>query len=175
MNTTQMINEKTESCEGSIRIYAKWRDSYASVVTDLKDLIEQLPCCETDCTCLAIHLDGWMMSGDDIGPRFIVTFYPSHSDPLTPVNDIRTAVCKALGTTLAKRSFDEKTGQAKFTIAHQGIEVTIKGATIAPNCEIVSITETKEVTTFEMVCPDGEKPEKFIEALEAKEPVSSHD
>ncbi len=99
---------------------------------------------------------------------------PRGTDPITPVNDIRTAVCKAIGTTLARRRFTNHKGEIDFVIEHEGLEVIIKGATTAPNCEIVPIKKTVEITTFEMVCPDGEEPEELVydNPAPAKEPVS---
>lgn len=169
MNTTQMIEEKNESNQRVINMYKRWADSYTRAVARLSDAIEELPCCDQDCTCPALHLEGWSAGADNIGERFDITYTPSGNEAFTPVNEVRTAVCKALGTTLAKRSFTQSNGQIEFTIKNENINVTLKGATAAPNCEIVPVTKTVELTTFEMVCPDGEEPNEMLDAVEAKE------
>ena len=176
MNTTQMIERRIKSKELSINFQERLNAAYCDVVSRLRDAIEHLPCCTIDCECPALHLEGWSLSENEyaMGKSFVVLYTPSENEARTPVNDIRTAVCKAIGTTLAKRTFDTLKGQADFVIKTEGIEVTLKGATTAPNCEIVPVTKTVEITTFEMICPDGEEPEQFVEALEAKEPVT-HD
>ena len=164
MNATQMIEERINSQESSARCQVGWTGRYSGVVNRFREAIEHLPCCTTDCECPALHLEGWWVTQDEKmqGERFDVTYWPSGDNPGTPVNDIRTAVCKAVGTTMARRKFNETKGQADFVIEHQGLEVTIKGATTAPNCEIVPVTKTVELTTFEMICPDGEEPEETV-------------
>lgn len=174
MNTMQMIAARIKSKELSAAFREKWTNAYCDVVSRLQGAIEHLPCCTFNCECPALHLKGWSLSEDEsgMGKKFVVLYTPSDNEARTPVNDIRTAVCKAIGTTLAKRTFDTQKGLADFVIEHQGIEVTLKGATTAPNCEIVPVTKTVEITTFEMVCPDGDDPEEVAEAIEAKEPVT---
>ncbi len=174
MNTTQMIETRIKIKESSIAFREQWTKAYCDVVSRFREAIEHLPCCAIDCECPALHLQGWSVNEDEsaMGQRFVVLYTPSGNEHLTPVNEIRTAVCKAIGTTLAKRTFDSNKGQSDFVIENQGIEVTLKGATTAPNCEIVPITKTVEITTFEMVCPEGEEPEEIVEALEAKESMT---
>lgn len=172
MNTKQMIEERIKSKETSAAFRERWTAAYCDVVNRFREAIEHLPCCDIDCECPALHLIGWSVSGDEsgMGKKFFVEYTPSDIQSLTPVNDIRTAVCKAIGTTLAKRTFNTSKGQADFIIEHQGLEVTLKGATMAPNCEIVPVTKTVELTTFEIICTDGKEPDNMVQA---KEPVTN--
>ena len=170
MNAGQMIEGRVNSQESSRKFQVKWTERYSSVVNHFREAIEHLPCCTADCECPSLHLEGWFVTDDEnmLGEQFDVTYTPSGHEFLTPVNEIRTAVCKAIGTTMARRKFTNSKGEIDFIIEHEGLKVTIKGATTAPNCEIVPVTKTMEVTTFEMVCPDGVEPEE----VEALEPVS---
>ncbi len=172
MNATQMIEERYDSQESSRKFQVRWTERYYNVVNHFREAIEKLPCCTTDCECPAMHLEGWTAHHDEkmLEDRFDVTYTPWGDDPRTPVNYIRTAVCRAVGTTMARRSFNEAKGIADFVIEHQGLLVTIKGATTAPNCEIVPVTKTVELTTFEMICPDGEEP---VETVTLEQEVSA--
>ena len=167
MNATQMIEDRIKSQEWNAKFQKEWTERHSGIINRFREAIEHLPCCTLDCECPALHLEGWSVSADERGDRFVVVYAPSESEARTPVNDIRTAGCKAVGTTMATRKFDNTKGQTDFVIEHQGVEVTIKGATTAPNCAIVPITKTVEITTFEMICPDGVEPEEVLEVKEA--------
>lgn len=160
MNIDKIIKIKTEDTGRTLTMYQRWAADYVVAIARNEADLERLPCTDKDCRCGALHIEGWAVSIYEVIGKLQITYIPD--DDGLPVGELRTAVCWALNTTMAKRKFSQATGEVEFVITAGDVEVILKKATTAPNCEIVPVVETKDVITFKIQCPDGVDQESVV-------------
>ena len=178
MRIKKFIQQSTDAMTSSIKYVTDEHSEKIGFLTRYEELMAKLPCCEEDCDCTVEHFLEWSVNYYEWAVFIEYSTYLNVKDGRTEeivkaeANEIRTLVCRALGTTIAKRQFNESSGTTHYRIDNtwadalgKHLYVKIQRASLAPQCELVPVRTRPLVTKFKIVCPDDRTTEEIEQVV----------
>lgn len=166
MRINKLIQASADSMASSMKYAAIDHSDKVAFLTRYEDLMAKLPCTDEDCDCEVEHFSEWSANYYEYSSFIEYSTYvrDERTEEIVKAeaNEIRTIVCRALGTTTAKREFNESSGTTSYRVTNSQADakgkylyVKIQRASLAPACELVPVRTRPLVTKFKLVCPEG--------------------
>ena len=174
MRITKFVQRSTDEMTSSIKYATTEHSEKIGFLTRYEELMAKLPCTDEECDCSAEHFPEWSVNYYEWDAFIEYSTYVRVEDGRTEeivkaeANEIRTIVCRALGTTIAKRKFNEASGTTHYRVDNtwadalgKHLHVKIQRASLAAQCELVPVRTRPLVTKFKLVCPDDRTVEEI--------------